>query len=149
MHTGVAKTFALAKIEEVLPGTPSQLATAMPPAPAVFPTIAEFVAHHGATFERGGWVAEQTEHSLSLHSRAKNGRVYKGSDLALSFEPVAFDTVLNGDGTLTETNHRPRQRPWCVSGKTQRTRAFGDLAKAQAAFLELLAELVAQRDQQG
>lgn len=102
-----------------------------------YESLSSLLASTRATLVRLGWHIENTEASLSLHRRRKNGTPLKGYDVWLLYEEYAYDSVLGLDGEIHKENVRKRQRPWTVRGKDQETKSFGALDKAAELFLEL------------
>lgn len=133
--SGSTKTFDVEKMELVVDGVASARAEPVPVPVSVYATVDEFAASYNASFQQQGWGIRHEGQSLSLHRVFKNGKVIQNPDVALTFEDVAHDLVFDGE-QIVEANHRARSRPWILRTKNQTTKTFGDLAKAQVAFLE-------------
>lgn len=135
--TQQAKTFVIKKVELIEAGVASTIAETFQASPPVFDSLEEFITHHSSALMAVGWEVQRDGDAVSLHRIFKNGKIVKSPDVALRYEPVVFDSVLDLDtGEIVETNHRPRTRPWVVNAKHQTTRTFGDIKNAQLAFLE-------------
>lgn len=143
--TQQAKTFVIEKMELVEAGVASVIAETFQAPPPTFDTLAEFSAHHSPGLSEIGWVVQPEEGSVSLHRTFKNGKMVKNPDVSLTFEAMTSDSVLDMDtGEFVEMNLRPRERPWILHGKGQTTKTFGDIKKAQLAFLEFAKTLAPQ-----
>lgn len=138
MSSGMTKTFMIEKMEEVIDGVPSVMAVTLPVTPLTFPTLKEFTAHYFDEFIQQGWFVQQNEECLSLHRKRKNGTPLKGADVGICYEATTIDLVFNfnGKNLVEEEILHDRVRPWSVWGKNKTTRSFGDIVKAQRAFLE-------------
>lgn len=133
--SGETKTFVVEKMELVVDGVPSELASTLPAPSLLYPSIDEFIHHQSAYLQQMGWVVEREGEAVSLHRTFKNGKLIKTPDVSLNFEAVTYDLVFDGEKVI-EANHRERSRPWIVSATKQTTKTFGDFEKAQLAFLE-------------
>lgn len=148
LMSGETKTFAVEKMELVIEGKPSQVAYTMPPVVVTYESVDEFLAHQTAALQTLGWIVQSATEVISLHRAFKNGKLIQTPDVAIQYEPIAYDLVFDGD-QITEANHRARSRPWVVRAKKQTTKTYGDFAKAQITFLEfakLLSPLNASGD---
>jgi hypothetical protein len=138
LKSGETKAFKLVKLEEVFDGVPSELAKTFVPSSTdtvTHETVAGFALSVRAEVEALGWHVEAEDESFTLHRKFKSGKPMKGPDVRLTFEPIAFDLVFDGENVV-EMNHRPRERPWVVAASKQNTKTFSSAAKAQATFLE-------------
>jgi len=138
--SGETKTFIVQKMELVVEGTPSQLASSMPPPVITYDSVDEFFANQTAALQALGWVVQREGETISLHRAFKNGKLIQTPDVALQYEAIAFDLVFDGE-QFKEANHRERARPWIVSAKKQTTKTYGDFCKAQITFLEFAKSL--------
>lgn len=138
--SGETKTFVVGKMELVVDGTPSQLASTMPPPVVTYESIDEFLANQTAALQALGWVVQREGETISLHRTFKNGKLIQTPDVELRYEAIAYDLVFDGE-QVTEANHRERSRPWVVSAKKQTTKTYGDFGKAQITFLEFAKSL--------
>jgi hypothetical protein len=137
------KAFLLERTELVIEGVSSVLTETLPPPPVTWPTFEEFVAGYADMLRGLGWIVLHEHDDISLHRTYKNGKMVNTPDVRLYFEATTCDLLFDGK-TVTETNHRDRQRPWTLRVKKQNPKAFGNFVKAQLAFLEA-AKLLAPR----
>ena len=138
--SGETKTFVIEKMELVVEGEPSQLASAMPPPVVTYESVDEFFAHQTAALQALGWVVHHEGETISLHRTFKNGKLIQTPDVSLRYEAIAYDLVFDGEQVI-EANHRERSRPWVISAKKQTTKTYGDFGKAQISFLEFAKSL--------
>ena len=146
--SGETKTFVIEKMELVVDGIPSQLASTMPPPAITYESVEEFFTNQAAELQALGWVVQHEGETISLHRTFKNGKLIQTPDVELRYEAIAYDLVFDGE-QITEANHRERSRPWVVSAKKQTTKTYGDFGKAQITFLEFaksLSPLAASRN---
>lgn len=140
LQSGETKTFVIEKMEEIVDGVPSAMASSVPVAPATFQSVEEFVAHHRASFEAQGWIVQHEGKAVSLHRTFKNGKLIQTPDVALSFEAETYDAVFDGE-QIVEANRRERSRPWVLRGKNKTTKTFTEVEKAELSLLEWAMQL--------
>lgn len=138
--SGETKTFVVEKMELVVEGSPSILASTLPPPVVTYESVDDFFANQTTALQALGWIVQREGESISLHRAFKNGKVIQTPDVALQYEATASDLVFDGE-EIFETNHRDRARPWIVRAKKQTTKTYGDFAKAQVTFLEFAKSL--------
>ena len=138
--SGETKTFVVEKMELVVDGIPSQLASTMPPPAITYESVEEFFANQAAALQTLGWVVQHEGETISLHRTFKNGKLIQTPDVELRYEAISYDLVFDGE-QIAEANHRERSRPWVVSAKKQTTKTYGDFGKAQITFLEFAKSL--------
>lgn len=134
--TQQTKTFVIEKMELVEAGVASVIAETFEAPPPVFDSVDELLAYHSSALEELGWEVQREGEAASLHRTFKNGKLVKSPDVSLRYEPMTFDLIFDGE-KMVESNHRKRPRPWVVDAKGSVARAFGDIEKAQQAFLDL------------
>ncbi|BAO84287.1 predicted transcriptional regulator [Serpentinimonas maccroryi] len=134
------KTFIIEKIELVVDGEPSQLASILPQPIVTFQTVDVLTFFKTAALQALGWAVQREGENISLHRTLKNGKMIQKPDVSLRYEAIAYDLVFDGE-QVRETNHRERSRPWIVSAKKQATKTYGDFGKAQTSFLEFAKSL--------
>lgn len=140
--TQQAKTFVIEKMELVEAGVASVIAETFQAPPPAFDALDGFIAHHSPGLTELGWVVQSEGGGVSLHRTFKNGKLVKNPDVSLTFEAMTSDSVFDFEsGEVKEMNLRPRERPWILHGKGQTTKTFGDIKKAQLAFLEFAKSL--------
>lgn len=144
LSSGETKTFLIEKMEPVIDGVPSTLAASFPRPEPVYASVEKFLSHQTAALQEMGWVVKHEGDFVTLHRTFKNGKLINTPDVGLQYQEMTFDLVFDGDQVI-EANHRKRSRPWSVGGKKQTSRAFGDFAKAQRAFMELARSLSPNR----
>ena len=145
--SGETKIFFLEKMELVVEGELSQLASFMPPTVVTYESVNDFHAYQTEALQQLGWVVQCEGKVISLHRTFKNGKLIYTPDVEIRYEAIAYDLVYDGE-IVTEANHRERLRPWVVRAKKQTTKSYGDFGKAQIKFLEfakLLSPLVSLR----
>ena len=140
MQSEETKTFVIEKMEEVVDGVASALASSVPVATATFQSVEVFASHHKAFFEFKGWVMQSEGQAFSLHRTFKNGKLIQTPDVGLAFEAETYDAVFDGE-QIIEANRRQRSRPWIVRGKNKTTKTFADIEKAQLTAYEWAIEL--------
>jgi len=140
LSSGETKTFVIEKMELVVEGVASQLASSMPVPVLTYQSVDEFVANQEPSLKALGWVIQREGNTVSLHRTFKNGKLIKTPDVALTYEATTYDLVFDGE-QVTEANHRERSRPWVVREVAQTTKTFGDFGKAQITFLEFAKSL--------
>lgn len=138
--SGETKTFVVDKMELVVEGSTSILASTLPPPVVIYESVDDFFANQTATLQGLGWIVQREGESISLHRAFKNGKVIQSPDVALQYETTASDLVFDGEAVF-ETNHRDRARPWVVRAKKQTTKIYGDFGKAQITFLDFAKSL--------
>jgi hypothetical protein len=93
-------------------------------------------------FQKLGWHINNSSDEILLHSRFKNGKPKKGSDVAIIYEEFTYDLVYDDSlDDFIEGNKRKRTRPWIVMAKNMETKTFGILDHAVDIFLEKANEL--------
>ena len=138
--SGETKTFVIEKMELVVEGAPSELASTLLPPVVTYGSVNEFFVNHTASLQALGWIVQCEGESISLHRAFKNGKVIQTPDIAIQYQATDSDLVFDGQ-QIFETNHRDRARPWIVRTKIHTTKTYGNFGKAQLTFLELAKSL--------
>jgi hypothetical protein len=134
------KTFIVEKMELIVDGMPSQLASTLPTPVTIYDSFDEFCANQIEPLKALRWVVQREGETISLHRTFKNGKLIKSPVVELLYEALSYDTVFDGE-QVTQSNYRERSRPWSVRAMNQTTRSYGDFGKAQITFLEFARSL--------
>jgi hypothetical protein len=88
-----------------------------------------------------GWTVEFEKYddgeAIWLRSKFRNGSLGKTPDVALLYEALIWDLVVQFDGSIGRENIRPRRRPWTVRSKAfDAAKTFSDVGVAVVMFLD-------------
>lgn len=111
-----------------------------------YDSVAELFEKEKEFFEQLGWHIEGSNDSLSLHSRFKNGKPLKSSDVSLDYEEYTYDILYGDDGEFHEKK-RKKVKPWTVRGKNKDTRTYGNFNAAVNTFKEWAALMAPNKEE--
>lgn len=141
LQSGDTKTFIIEKMELVIDGVPSQLASTLPPPIVVYESLGQLFTNQTVALQKLGWIVQGDEDHISLYRTYKNGKIRGSYDVIIRYEATITEYVID-ENWVEQAIHRPRARPWYIGAKGNASTSYVHFDKAQLAFLQY-AELLA------
>ena len=143
LTSNAVKAFIIDKIYFISGDSNSDLKDWAPDAQSLqkFESIEDLYHQKSEQLQELGWHIEQTDETLTLHRRFKNGKPLKGWDLEISYNEFTYDLVAGPNGEFLKENIRKRQRPWSVRATGKDTKSYSNIDKASLLFIDWASDM--------